>query len=215
MLHYLKEKNPDLPLYAVSDPAFASFGRVLELDTAALIAAARVIENPAEGSSYLPRVETFDALPLAGEIQERFFGTLPVQMGYCWGCSHRLNGAEWHTCSEVNVAVTDLVLLLAHRWDMVGDTIDSSAFTAFYVPAGTAIEVYATSLHFCPCQVSEGGFGCVVALPVGTNVPLEHPSADPLLFRQNKWIVAHKDNDALIARGVVAGIDGENIEIHY
>lgn len=215
MIHYLREKNPDLPLYAVTDPTFASFGRVLELDTAAILAVAKAIDNPTEGSSYLPQVDAFEALPVAAEIQERFFGTMPTQVGYCWGYSHQLNGAEWHTSSEVNIAVTDLVLLLGHVWDLKEGEIDASAFTAFYVPAGTVIEVYATSLHFCPCQVAEGGFGCVVALPAGTNTPLEQPTEDPLLFRRNKWIVAHRDNPALIARGVVVGISGENTEIHY
>ena len=80
---------------------------------------------------------------------------------------------------------------------------------------GTAIEVYASTLHFCPCEVQREGFGCVVALPVGTNIPLEEPSEDPLLFRKNKWIVAHDQNRSLIERGVVPGIDGVNYEIRY
>lgn len=215
MIELLREKNPGLPLFEVTDPAFALFGRVLTLDTAPLLAAAKTVENPAEGSSYLPGLDAFEVLPIAGEIQQRFFGTMPTQVGYCWGYSRQLGGAEWHTCSEVNVAVTDLVLLLGHLWDLRDGEIDSSAFTAFYVPAGTAIEVYATSLHFCPCQVADGGFGCVVALPAGTNTPLEQPADDLLLFRRNKWIIAHRDNPALIARGVVPGIGGENIKIHY
>ncbi|MBQ1934983.1 MAG: DUF4867 family protein, partial [Clostridia bacterium] len=71
------------------------------------------------------------------------------------------------------------------------------------------------SLHFCPCEVAQSGFGCVVALPVGTNVPLEREAADKLLFRKNKWIFAHVDNEGLIARGVVPGITGENYEVKY
>ena len=216
MIELLQEKNPNLPLYGVDSEEFASFGRVIRgLDTAELLRAAKTIENPVEGSSYLPAVEAFEALPVATEIRSRLFGTLPTQMGYCWGYSRQLNGAEWHTSSEVNVAVTDLVLLLGHLWDVQEGRIDSSAFTAFYVPAGTAIEVYATTLHFCPCQVTDTGFGCVVALPVGTNTPLEAPTEDPLLFRRNKWIVAHNENPGLIARGVVPGISGTNVEIKY
>ena len=86
---------------------------------------------------------------------------------------------------------------------------------AFYVPAGTLIEVYATTLHFCPCQVSDAGFGCVVALPLGTNVPLDYAVSDPLLFRKNKWILAHEENQTLIDRGVVAGVYGVNYKINY
>jgi hypothetical protein len=55
----------------------------------------------------------------------------------------------------------------------------------------------------------------VVALPEGTNTDLTIAVNDPLLFRKNKWIIAHVENDALIARGVVAGITGENYKINY
>src|SRR5699024_12860421 len=43
---------------------------------------------------------------------------------------------------------------------------------AFLVPAGTMIEVYATTLHYAPCSAQEKGFRCVVILPKGTNTEL-------------------------------------------
>ena len=107
------------------------------------------------------------------------------------------------------------MLILGHIWDIKDGKIDSSKFKAFFLPAGTAVEVYATSLHFCPCEVSEEGFGCVVGLPQDTNTDLTIKEKDPLLFRKNKWIICHKDNDALIEKGVVAGITGANYEIKY
>ena len=216
MFNLLKEKNPQLPFYSVDSEEFASYGRVLtHLDTAEICAAAATFETPAEGSMYRPGAEAFEALPIAEAIQNTCFGTLPTQLGYCWGHSNRLNATEWHTSNEVNIAVTPLVLLLAHAWDLRDGKLDATAFRAFYLPAGTAVEVYATSLHFCPCEVQESGFGCVVALPEGTNTDLTVAVDDPLLFRRNKWIIAHEDNAALIARGVVAGITGENYEIRY
>ncbi|MBQ1263664.1 MAG: DUF4867 family protein, partial [Oscillospiraceae bacterium] len=72
-----------------------------------------------------------------------------------------------------------------------------------------------TSLHFCPCEVNENGFGCVVALSKGTNTDLEITPSDKKLFRKNKWIIAHEENTALINRGVVAGISGKNYKISY
>ena len=117
--------------------------------------------------------------------------------------------------SEINIAVTPLVLILGHIWDMENGKTDSSKFTAFYLPAGTAAEVYSTTLHFCPCEAGKDGFGCVVGLPLGTNTSLETEVSDPLLFRKNKWIVAHNDNKALIERGVLPGISGENFKIKY
>lgn len=77
------------------------------------------------------------------------------------------------------------------------------------------VEIFATSLHFCPCEVDKNGFGCVVALPKGTNIPLEEKAENPLLFRKNKWLIAHEENEGLIGRGAVPGITGPNYEIKY
>ena len=215
MLEYLKKCNPTLALEDVFSPAFAEYGNVLPLDTAEIVSIARTLTLPEEGSLYTPSEPTFESLAIAKEICDRYFGTLPTQVGYCCGHSKFLNAAEWHASNEVNVAVTPLVLLLGRRSDMKKGRLHASQMKAFYVPAGTALEVYATTLHFCPCEVQKTGFGCVVALPKDTNTPLDQPTDDPLLFRKNKWIVAHDQNQALIDRGVQAGIDGVNYEICY
>lgn len=216
MLESLKKLNPYIRIYSVNDSEFKTFGRVIEnLDTAEIIAAAKKIENPEKGSLYTPSEESFERLKIADEIKNKFFGTLPTQIGYCYGHSNFLNAAEWHFSSEINIAVTPLVLILGHIWDIEKGRIDSSSFKAFYLPAGTAAEIYSTSLHFCPCEVEKSGFGCVVGLPIDTNTPLEINPDNPLLFRKNKWIIAHEENTALIDRGVVSGITGKNFEIKY
>ena len=216
MLSYLKENNPTLKIYDITDPAFAPYGNVIRtLDTKEIVEVAKKLTLPTEGSAYTPSEECFEALKIAAEIRDGFFGTLPTQVGYCCGHSNFLNAAEWHASNEVNVAITPLVLILGLRSDLQSNRLDSSVMKAFYVPAGTALEVYASTLHFCPCEVEKTGFGCVVALPKDTNTPLDAPTADPLLFRKNKWIVCHDDNAALIARGVVPGISGEKFEVKY
>ena len=112
------------------------------------------------------------------------------------------------------ISVPDSVIL-GHRWDILNGIIDSSKFKAFYLPKGTVTEVYATALHYTPCQVTDDGFGCIVALPEGTNTPLDTESKDKLLTAKNKWLLAHTENKAKIKQGAVAGITGENIFIHY
>ena len=216
MLDTLKLKNPDIKLYSVNSEEFKTFGRVITgLDTSEIIKAAEKISRPAEGSAYTPSEESFEKLPTAKEIENKFFGTLPSQIGYCHGHNSLLNAAEWHMSSEINIAVTSLVLILGHIWDIENGKTDSSKFTVFYLPAGTVAEVYSTTLHFCPCEVEKGGFGCIVGLPLGTNTPLETETSNPLLFRKNKWLIAHNDNKALISRGVLPGISGENFKINY
>lgn len=215
MLENLKKLSPDVAFYDVSDKEFAYFGRIIELDTAEIIETAKKIENPENGSSYLPSVEDFEKLDIAETIKNEYYGSLPTQIGYCWGHNTMMNATEWHTSSEINIAITPLVLILGHIWDIEDGKIDSSKFKAFYLPAGTAVEVYATSLHFCPCEVDKNGFGCVVGLPAGTNTNLEIETKDKLLFRKNKWIIAHVENETLINRGVKPGITGTNYEIKY
>ncbi len=212
----VKKLNSSLKLYKTSDAEFSEYGRVISgIDTAEIIKVAQSIEKPETGSLYEASTPAFEALSIKNEIQDVCYGELPAQIGYCYGHSNFLNGWEWHTSSEINVAVTDLVLILGKVSDIKDGKIDSSTAKAFYVEKGEIIEVYATSLHFCPCEVSADGFGCVVALPVGTNVPLEREAIDKLLFRKNKWIFAHVDNEGLIARGVLPGITGENYEVKY
>ena len=216
MLNILKEKNPDIKLYSVNDSEFKTFGRVVnDLDTQEIIAAAEAIKNPETGSAYSPSEASFEKLKISSQIKSEYFGTLPTQIGYCYGHNNFLNAAEWHFSSEINIAVTPLVLILGHIWDIEDGKIDSSSFKAFYLPKGTAAEVYATTLHFCPCEVEKGGFGCVVGLPLDTNTPLDVTPDNPLLFRKNKWIIAHEQNTSLINRGVVSGITGKNFEIKY
>ena len=216
MLKKLIELNPGIEFYDVNDGEFSTFGRVIrDLDVSEIIETAKKIPNPASGSEYIPSVAEFEKLPIASEIGERFFGTLPAQVGYCFGYNSFLDATEWHFSSEINVAVTPLVLILGHVWDVKDRSIDSSKFKAFFVPRGMAVEVYATTLHYCPCEVEKNGFGWVVALPLDTNTDLAAPVSDPLLFSRNKWLIAHCENKSLIDDGAVAGVTGTNFKIKY
>ena len=215
-LEELKAKNPNLKIYEVDDRQFECYGRrVTGLDVKELLDTARQIAMPEKGSVYEASVPSFETLSVSDTMRDLCFGELPIQVGYCYGHSNQLNAWEWHTCSEINAAVTDMVLILAERKQMRNGTIDSSEAKAFLVREGDVIEVYATSLHFCPCEVHEGGFGCVVVLPKGTNTTLERPASDPYLFRKNKWLAAHQENQGVIARGAAAGITGVNYKILY
>ena len=213
-LRKLREANPHIRIHTVHEAAFRRYGSVIQEDTSALCAAAETLPFPEEGSKYVASTPELDEIPAAARLRETHCGGLDEQIGLCWGHSHQLNALEWHTCSEVNIAIEDLILLLGDRRDIDGDNrYDSSRIKAFRLRRGEAIEVYATTLHFCPIETKPEGFGCVVGLLKGTNTPLEEPCDDPLLFCTNKWLMAHEDNAALIARGAVAGIYGENYEL--
>ena len=124
-----------------------------------------------------------------------------------------LNGLEYHRCSELLVAGTDLVLFLGRRQDMRVGLIDSGDLKAFYLSKGDAVELFATTLHYVPARVSEAFFKTLIILPVGTNLPLER-STGGMLRSRNKWFIAHNDAHVQRARGAVVGITGENYELH-
>ena len=204
-----------MKIQKVTDSAFRKYGQVLEgYDFTGLIKEMKHTPVP-EDVIYVPSVEELEALDIMKDLQNKGYGGLPVQIGYCNGHNKKLNAVEYHRNSEINVAVTDLVLLIGHQQDIEPDhTYDTSKIEAFLVPAGTGIEVYATTLHYAPCHVNEGGFQCVVVLPKGTNTDLtfqtEKTGEDSLMTAKNKWLIAHED--AKIA-GAFYGLKGENITI--
>lgn len=204
-----------MKIQKVTDPAFRKYGQVLEgYDFTGLIKEMKHTPVP-EDVIYVPSVEELETLDIMKDLQNKGYGGLPVQIGYCNGHNKKLNAVEYHRNSEINVAVTDLVLLIGHQQDIEPDhTYDTSKIEAFLVPAGTGIEVYATTLHYAPCHVNEGGFQCVVVLPKGTNTDLtfqtEKTGEDSLMTAKNKWLIAHED--AKIA-GAFNGLKGENITI--
>ena len=199
----------------VADDAFRRYGKVLEgYDFTELLKEMKHTPVP-EDVTYVPSVEEMEALPVAKELQNKGYGGLPIEIGYCNGHNKKLNGLEYHRSSEINVAVTDLVLLIGHQQDVEKDfTYDTSKVEAFLVPAGTAIEVYATTLHYAPCHVNESGFQCVVVLPKGTNTELTFEKAAEgeykLLTAKNKWLICHEE---AAIEGAFNGLKGENITL--
>ena len=91
---------------------------------------------------------------------------------------------------------------------------DTGKIELFYVPAGTAVELYATTLHFAPCGIDGREFRCGVVLPRGTNEELPFAPAqageDRLLFAVNKWLIAHPDAGI---EGAWNGLKDENLSI--
>lgn len=216
-LETLRECNPALRICAVTDAAFAPYGRVLPLnDTAALHRALENTPIPDEGNRY---VASLDALETACEAARALapFGGMPTQAGYCNGRGHKLNALEYHKCSEVNFSTTGLVLLLALPEDMEDGKLDSAAVRGFYLPPDTAIEVYPRVLHFAPCRVSADGFRCLVVLERGVNSPLDVPGPDAdgedrLLWMRGKWMTCHAASPQA-EKGAFVGITGENWDL--
>ena len=209
------KRRLNVNIQKVTDQAFRKYGQVLEgYDFTGIIKEMKHTPVP-EDVIYVPSAEELEALDIIKDLQNKGYGGLPVQIGYCNGHNKKLNALEYHRNSEINIAVTDLILLIGHQQDVEPDhTYDTSKVEAFLVPAGTGIEVYATTLHYAPCHVNEGGFQCVVVLPKGTNTDLTFPTAktgeDKLMTAKNKWLIAHEDAKI---EGAFNGLKGENITL--
>jgi len=202
---------------SVTDKGFKKYGQVLKnYDCSEIIEKMESTPLPS-GVVYEPSIKELEDLKIAGDLIIREFGELPIQIGYCNGNNYMLNAVEYHRSSEINIAVTDLILLIGCQQDIEDDySYDTSKIEAFMVPAGTIIEVYATTLHYAPCNANENGFKCVVVLPRDTNLSLENNiekvGEDALLFARNKWLIGHKDTD-LGEQGAFIGLVGENIHL--
>ena len=193
----------------ITDHAFAKFGRVLcGLDTDEICAYMQKYENKT-GVTYLASDSEMEHMAISGYFTEEAFGEMPLQIGACFGANRRMDAMEYHNCSEVNVAATDLILFLGRRQEVAADgTYDTAKAEQFFVPAGTVFEMYATTLHYAPCGVDGAQFRAVIVLPRGTNTELEKTHEDKLLVAKNKWLIGHPD--AGLPEGTWLGLRGEN-----
>ena len=199
----------------VTDAAFRKYGRTIpEFDFSELVE--KLAETPLpEGVVYEPSVEFLEALSVKGKLETAYYGELPIQIGYCNGHNHLLNAVEYHRSSEADIAADDLILLLGSQQDITDDyTYDTSKIEAFLCPKGTAVELYATTLHYAPCSVGDAGFRCGIVLPKDTNLPLDSRHAgyeDALITAKNKWLIGHAEGG--LDAGSHIGLIGENISV--
>ncbi len=199
----------------VTDRSFAKYGRVMSGLPVSKILKEMEHTPLTEEVIYVPSLEALEVLAEAEEVKKQGFGGLPIQIGYCNGNNTKLNAVEYHRSSEIDIAATDLVLLLGKQQDIQEDnTYDTALIEAYFVPAGTAVELYATTLHYAPCNAAEGGFRCVIVLPKGTNEALtftpEKSGEEKLLTAANKWLIAHEESGI---EGAFIGLKGKNITV--
>ncbi len=205
-----------MKIYDVNDREYEAYGRVLTAEYPVDMLIQAMEKTPAPDSViYIPSDAELEAIPQAKALCDSFFGGMPAQIGYCNGTNYRLDACEYHRSSELGIAVTDLVLLIGKQEDITSDYhYDTENIQAFYVPAGTVYEMYATTLHYAPCCYQSQPFKNIVILPKGTNTDLvtrpEGAKEDPLLFAVNKWLIAHEEAKI---EGAFNGLKGVNIAL--
>lgn len=208
-----------MKIYSVFDPEFHAYGQIVDgmEDTIAPLLEALAKTPLPEGTDYVPEEPLLQSLPEAQAISDHCYGGMPVELGWCNGHNTKLNCLEYHRDSEFNLGTENFVLLLAKQSDIADGVLDTGKIKAFWAPAGTLVEVYATTLHYAPCHMDANkGFRVMVALPKLTNtekpnVPAK-TSEDQLLWARNKWLLAHKDSSEA-KQGAAVRLEGENLDI--
>ena len=202
-----------MKIEAVTSPAFAPYGKVLEgYDTRELLETLAKATPLPEGVEYVPSQPELEALPIAGQLASNAYGGMPIQLGWCNGHNTKLNCLEYHRDSELNCGTEDFILLVAREDEMAGGRLDTAKVRAFRVPAGVLVEVYATTLHYAPCGVDGAGFKVAIVLPKGTNLDLdkEHKGGeDGHLTAKNKWLLGHPEGG--LPENSPMGLVGKNL----
>ena len=213
-----------MKIKSIFSKSFAKYGKVLTgYDVKDLLKKLDdTTKKPDNAVIYEPGDAGLESLPIAKELSDNAYGGMPIQIGYCNGNNTKLNCLEWHRGSELNIPSNDMVLLLAPLQSVKKGKLDTGLVEAFYVPKGTVVQVYETTLHYAPCnavkngEVSKEGFRVVIVLPKDTNT--EKPAIkeidfeDKLLWARNKWLIAHPDSNEA-KQGAFVGLFGKNIDI--
>ncbi len=207
-----------MEIQSVFDSSFGTYGKVITgYDFGPLVSVLNEkTEKPADRVIYVPGDEALESLPAAQFLSSNIYGGMPVQTGYCNGNNRLLNCLEYHRGCEINIAADDIILLLASLQKVSDGKLDTREVEAFKVPAGTAVLLYETTLHYAPCTAAGGGFRVAIVLPKGTNTDKpdikEATGEDRLLWARNKWLIAHPDS-AEAKQGAFIGLTGKNIEV--
>ena len=208
-----------MKIQKVTDPAFSRYGKVMEgYDFTALLDTLRSCsEKPLDHTIYVPSDESLEKTEVSKALQDRAYGGMPIQLGYCNGSNHLLNCLEYHRDSEVDIAADEVILLLGKQEEIENGIYSTDKVAAFLLPAGMGVELYATTLHYAPCNgPEEEGFRVVIVLPRGTNTdkPEYEPQCleDQWMTARNKWLLAHAESSEA-ASGAYVGLTGENLRV--
>jgi len=219
-LRKLQAANPALNILSVQDAAFKRYGVChTRYDPAEMIARAKAILPQSDAVMYEPSVLALEE-PCAFNtaIIQEVYGGMPTQVGWCYGKNVQMAGLEYHKGAEIDVCITDAILLVGHVQDIdFGEMrYDTKKVAAFYAPAGSVVELSTWNLHFAPIHAHQGGsFATLVYLPRHTNEELtftvDKVGENKLLFAINKWLIVHPGAAGLVKAGAYPGMVGDDI----
>ena len=216
-------KNSTAMILSVQSSRFEQYGQILEgLDVQPLMdRAAKITTIPEAGNIYVASEKELEEFDVVEKALAPYYDHQPIQVGFCNGKNQSMNGFEYHKSPEIIMAVTDCLLFLCpfeHLQDF--DQVRTCDAELFYLPKGAVVLIRANVLHLAPCMVEQTGFKTIIVLPKNTNEPLDKEEIEKrdfspekearLLFKKNKWMLAHPERVQLVSQNVHVGLVGEN-----
>ena len=212
MIDYIKKMNPQLVIKEIDNSSFKTYGRIWHENVQEAVAymEKKSVQNE---NKYEPSVAELEQLSSIKKLSQTIYGGLPIIVGSVTGKNKVLNGMEYHQGSETIIAITYFILIVGHVWDMICDTYDTSLCEIFFVPKGTIVVCFSTTLHYTPVSVNRQGFKTICILLQGTGDLAEQRNG--ILKKKNKWFIAHPENLEKIQAGDYPGLLGAMIKINY
>ena len=83
-------------IHEITEECFKKYGKVIDsIDLTELVSTMQTVEIPAD-VVYEPSISALEKLKCATELQQKTYGELPIQIGWCIGNNHKLNAVEYH-----------------------------------------------------------------------------------------------------------------------
>ena len=216
-----------MKIQSVFDQEFLKYGRIVkEYDFDELIGVVKkefpaVRKGDDVGIEYQASYPPYEETSIFGILNNHYWGGLPCQFGILNGHNFVMNSREYHRCTEILVAVDDMVLMLGDLRDIKiingKFSYDTGLTELILLPKNTAIEMYQTALHYGPCSAHRNeGYRSVCILPRFVNFPAPtikiSSEEDKALRARGTWVITHPDAPEA-KDGAYVGLTGDNLNI--
>jgi hypothetical protein len=214
-----QKKNPDYKILSIDDPDFKKYGKVYTKYDISEVKdyMDKNVKISSPSNFYTPSNKDLEKIPAIQEMGKDIYAFMPIEAGECTGQSTNFSAIEYHQGSETNIMLTDVIMVLGQRstLDTKGEYSPSEDGQIFFVPAGTVVEFYSTTLHYAPIKVHDSGFSIIVILIKGSNeeLPADFKSDNKRIVKQNKFQLVDSSRKDKIAIGVEVGLTGKLIEM--
>lgn len=215
-LNQLRKLNRQIKIKGITNLSFKKYGKIVTgYDFTEMI---KLIEEktpvPEEGILSVPSSELLEKTTVFKELENKYFGEISIQAGYCNGTNSKLNYLGFHRTNKIVIAVTDMVIFTGRTQDIIDNQYDLKRIEAYFIPEGVAVEIYSTTLHSIPCKMEVNGFRCAIISVKGTEGLINIDELeDNMLSSKNTWILAHEEYSDFNNKMQI-GLIGENLEIH-